>query len=199
MEITCAGHVRFPTRGLAAIAALLLLTACSGSTESAEASGAADDSSSTAEDSGSSETATEETGQEPAEAAAGGPGTGVITMDDGTVYTFEMTTCDTSETVPDEIPLTNGYDLAGTTADGTTDLTLARLGFSPDEVAVTVGSIEGDYDENRQNAELLYAANVEELDLTVSGGSVTGTATMRAVGPNRPHGDQPTATVDVSC
>ena len=181
MEITSAGLVRFSTRGLAAATALLLLTACSGSTEDPDTSGAADTSSSTAEE------------------PAGGAGTGVVTMDDGTVYTFEMTTCETSDSMPDVIPLINGYNLEGTTADGATDLTLARLGFTPDEVAVTVGSIEGDYDEDRQNSQLLYSAVVDELDLTVDGTSVTGTAPMRAVAPTRPHGDQATATVEVSC
>lgn len=201
MEITSAGLVRFSTRGLAAATALLLLTACSGSTEDPDTSGAADTSSSTAEDPASTaeETTAQEPVEEPTEEPAGGAGTGVVTMDDGTVYTFEMTTCETSDSMPDVIPLINGYNLEGTTADGATDLTLARLGFTPDEVAVTVGSIEGDYDEDRQNSQLLYSAVVDELDLTVDGTSVTGTAPMRAVAPTRPHGDQATATVEVSC
>ena len=120
-------------------------------------------------------------------------------MADGTVYEFVLNSCDTSDTDPDTIPMAGGYDVSGATADGEFRFTLSRLGFD-DEVAVAVGTLEGDFDENGQNEQILYTTSRESLDgLTVDGGNVSGDLEYGAIIPGGPHGDDTTATVAVSC
>ncbi len=190
MKSTLAGSFRPPARGLLAAAALVALTACGAPTGAPTATGGPGTAVGSSPAAGGDATTAQ-----PVE----GAGTATVTMADGAVYQFAMTTCDTSETVPDQIPLTNGYDLAGATSDGEYVLTLARLGFTADAADVTVGTIAGDFDENGQNEEMLYNAVVAALDLSVDGPRVSGTAEFKAIGPTRPHGDQTTATIDVNC
>ena len=186
-------------RGLAAVAfaALLVLSACGSSDDDdSGASGGDDGSSSAPSDDASTDSDTDDA---PAPDTSSGDGTGTLTMADGTVYEFEMNSCDTVDTDPATIPLAGGYDLSGSTSDGEFRFSLARLGFD-DEVAVAVGALEGDFDENGQNEEILYTASRESLDLiAVDGGNVSGEVAFSAIGLTRPHGDDTTATVEVNC
>ena len=191
-------------RGLAAVAlaALLLLSACGSSDDDNGASGSDDGSSDTlADDTGSNADSNADDADSNADDdSSGGDGTGTLTMTDGTVYEFEMTTCDTSNTDPAALPLSNGYDVFGKTSDGAFSLQIIRAGFD-DANPVTSGTFEGDFDENGQNAGILYAANSDSLNLlTVDGANVSGEVTFRGVGPpGRPHGDDAVGVVEVGC
>ncbi|MFT6291741.1 MAG: major membrane immunogen (membrane-anchored lipoprotein) [Ilumatobacter sp.] len=191
---------RSSAQGLAAVAfaALLVLSACGSSDDDSGASGGDDGSSSAPSDDASTDSDTDDV---PAPDTSSGDGTGTLTMADGTVYEFEMNSCDTFDTDPATIPLAGGYDLSGSTSDGEFRFSLARLGFD-DEVAVAVGTLEGDFDENGQNEKLLYIASRESLDLNliaIDGGNVSGQVEFSAIAPTRPHGDDTTATVEVNC
>ena len=193
---TTGPSARPSTRGLTAVAlaALLVLSACGSSDDDSAASGTDDGSSSAPSDNSDSNT------DAPApDDSDGGSSAGTLTMADGTVYEFELTTCDTSDTLPEALPLSNGYDVFGKTADGSFSLYLGRGGFD-DDSAVASGTLEGGFDETGQNASILYNASNDALNLlTVDGGSVSGDLDFSAIGPAGPHGDETAATVDISC
>jgi hypothetical protein len=192
MHDTSGTFSRISARGLAAVAlaALLVLSAC-GSSD--------DDSGALGSDDGSSDTPADDSGASGSDDGSGGDGTGTLTMTDGTVYEFEMTTCDTSNTDPAALPLSNGYDVFGKTSDRAFSLQIIRAGFD-DENPVTSGGLEGDFDENGQNAGILYAVNSDSLNvLTVDGAKVSGEVSFRGIGPTGPHGDDAVGTVEVSC
>lgn len=127
-----------------------------------------------------------------------GPGSGTLTMDDGTVYALELSTCETSNT-DDTFVLPDSYELSGTVADGAYEFSLSRLGLSEDFIT-TGGALAGDFfDEDGVNIGLLYTADMGTSDLVVDGGSVSGTFRMNAFGTNLLHGENPEATVDVRC
>ena len=127
-----------------------------------------------------------------------GAGTGTLTLDDGTVYSLTMSTCETSENGADGFLLENSYDLLGSTADGAFVVTIGRAGLDEDFVT-QLATLEGEFDENGQNAQLIYRNVLDTIALEVDGGDVSGTVTLRPLGPNRPHGDEIGAVVDVSC
>ncbi len=192
MHITPGAFTRMSTRGLAVLsrAALLLLGACGSSEDDDGASGS---------DDATSGTPAADTDSNADDVSSGGDGTGTLTMTDGTVYEFEMTTCDTSNTAPSALPLSNGYDVFGKSSDGAFSLQIIRAGFD-DANPVTSGALEGDFDENGQNAGILYAANSDSLNLlTVDGAKVSGEVSFRGIGPAGPHGDDAVGAVDVSC
>ena len=128
--------------------------------------------------------------------SASGEGTGTLTMADGTGYVFAMTTCETSNT--DDFVLPDSYDLFGSTADGAFRFALIRAGLDEDFIS-HVGNLEGDFDEEGKNDQLLYVAQLDDTPLTVDGAVVSGSFVMRAIGPTRPHGDEIEAIVDVRC
>ncbi len=99
-------------------------------------------------------------------ASAGGSGTATLTMADGTAYVFEMTTCDTSNT--DDFVISDSYDLSGATADGDFWFYLARAGLGEDFIT-QVGTLEGDFYGEGQNAKLFYNAQLGDEPLTVDG------------------------------
>ena len=186
-------------RGLAAaaLAALLLLSACSSSDDDSGTSGSDDGSSDTL--AGDTDSNADDAGSNADDDSSGGDGTGTLTMTDGTVYEFEMTTCDTSNTNPAALPLSNGYDVFGKTSDGAFSLSIGRAGFD-DANPIASGALEGDFDENGQNAGILYAANSDSLNLlTVDGANVSGEVSFRGIGPTGPHGDDTVGAVQVSC
>ncbi|MEM9033708.1 MAG: hypothetical protein AAGA99_21560 [Actinomycetota bacterium] len=197
-------RVRQPTIAALALVFLLFAAACgSDSDDDADETGTT----TTAED-GSGEptdppdTTAPDATEAPAEPAASDEGGGIIvvTVADGTVYEFtDISACDTSATAPESLPLTNGYDLTGRTADGAFAFFAGRAGFD-DDGAVFSGSIEGDFDDEGRNALMLYVIEGDGTDLVVDGANVSGTVAVRAVGPpNRPHGDETTITVEASC
>ena len=96
-------------------------------------------------------------------------------MIDGTIYEFEMSTCETSNTDDFEIP--DSYDLFGTTADGAFRFSLTRAGLTKDD-GHQVGTLEGDFDENGQNDKMLYNADLDTEPLTVDGAIVSGAFLM---------------------
>ena len=117
-------------------------------------------------------------------------------MIDGTIYEFEMSTCETSNTDDFEIP--DSYELFGTTADGEFRFSLTRAGLDEDFIT-QVGTLEGDFDENGQNNQMLYNADLGTEPLTVDGAIVSGAFLMDAIGPTRPHGDQVGVILDARC
>ncbi len=131
-----------------------------------------------------------------ADSASGGSGTATLTMVDGTTYEFVMSTCETSNTDDFEIP--DSYDLFGTTADGAFRFSLTRAGLDQDFIT-QVGTLEGDYDENGQNEQMLYKADLDTEPLTVDGAIVSGSFLMDAIGTTRPHGDQVAVILDARC
>lgn len=196
---------------VAVLTSFLLLTAC-GSDDEADADDTAADgaaTSDTGDGDAAAETETEsdaaadqpEADAESDEAgSSGGDAVIVVTAADGTVYTFtDVSSCDTSATNPDSLPITNGYDLFGRTEDGAFAFSAGRVGFD-DETAFFAGSLEGDFDENGQNALMLYSFDGDGLSLVVDGGAVTGSVEAKSVGPpTRPHGDETTLTVEATC
>ena len=122
-----------------------------------------------------------------------------VTVDDGTVYELtDVTSCDTSVTNPSGFPLSNGYDLAGSTADGAFGLTAIRAGLD-EENAVFSGAVEGDFDENGLNSKMVYRFDQDALTLFVDGANVAGTVGSDAIAPTRPHGDHAVFTIDARC
>ncbi len=150
-------------------------------------------------DSGAADTEADETD-------SGGDGGGesegnariTVTVDDGTVYELDVRSCDTSVTDPSGFPLSNGYVVSGLSTDGSIDLFVSRAGFD-DEPAMQSGSIEGDFDEDGQNARMIYAFAADTFTLQIDGANVSGSASARAVGPTRTHGDNPVFTIDARC
>ncbi len=141
-------------------------------------------------------------GDVPSEAPAG-PASGTLTMGDGTVYTLELSTCETSNTDA-TLQLPDSYDLSGTASDGAYSFYLARIGFPGDDdtedFITTGGALEGDFlDENGENIGLLYTADMSASDIVINGAAVSGALSMRANGANDLHGATTEATVDVSC
>ncbi|MEM9132695.1 MAG: hypothetical protein AAF962_10405 [Actinomycetota bacterium] len=198
-------HLRLTVAGFAAA---LLLAACGGddggtATDAADApvDAAADANS----DTGGGETGgTDEGSGEPAadpaaeDAAPSGGGSGTVTVGDGTVYEItDLSSCITGATDPDALPST-GYDLIGRTADGAWLFTAIRAGFSDDETLFS-GALEGGFDADGKNASIIYPLRGDGSTLVVDGGTVTGTVEAKPLGPNQPHGDETTFTVDFSC
>ncbi len=129
---------------------------------------------------------------------ATGSSTGTLTLADGTVFSLEMSTCDTSENGASGFVIENGFDLFGRTSDGEFTVQLIRAGFDEESV-IDTASLEGEFDEEGKNAELLYSEVNATLVATVDGGDVAGTVTLKPIGPNRPYGDEVEATIDISC
>jgi hypothetical protein len=124
-------------------------------------------------------------------AAPGRAATGTVSLEDGTSYTFDMTTCKTSGTDPETFLVDPGYDLFGTSAGGFR-LSLNRSGLS-EEKAIAVGDLEGEFDANGVNPAVSYTAVGDDLSLSVAGRSVTGNATMNH------DGTEVEATIDITC
>lgn len=121
-----------------------------------------------------------------------------MTIDDGTVYEFTLSSCKTQDTDPSGYPISNGFDLFGKTADGEFGMQFIRAGFDDDTAKVT-GSLEGDFDDEGKNEKMLYSVKFETDDLTASGTEIAGSFDIRAIGPTRPHGDETSATLEASC
>ncbi len=119
-------------------------------------------------------------------------------MADGTAYELDMSSCETSENGAEGFLIEDGYDVTGRTADDAFLASFNRAGFDEDSV-VQIVTLEGDFDENGKNAGILYNNVPDTIDLTVDGGKVTGTVTLKPILPNKPHGDESVATVDISC
>ncbi len=125
-----------------------------------------------------------------------GSGTATLTVDDGTVYGFEMSDCDTSENST-EFLVEPGYQLFGKSDDGFS-MQFIRAAFE-EEDASAIGSLEGDFDENGVNPKVSYnAIGDEEVLLTVDGGGVTGTAMMSSFDDSI-HGTDIEVTIEVNC
>lgn len=191
---------RKPTTIIGAIlfsTALLGLAACGSGDDSEDVTASADDATSTED--AAVETTVAPTEAAPAESTGtgSGSGSGTLTMDDGTVYELTMSSCETSATDSAALPLSNGYNLTGRTADEAFVFNATRAGFD-DEGAVEVAGLEGGFDANGKNASILYA-NVGALELTIDGANVSGPLAMRQIIPGGPHGAETNATVDVRC
>ena len=129
---------------------------------------------------------------------ASGSSTGTLTLADGTSFSLEMSTCDTSENGAEGFMIEDGFDLFGRTSDGEFTVQLIRAGFDEDSI-IDTATLEGAFDDEGKNAELLYSEVNETIVAGVDGGNVTGTVTLKPIGPNRPYGDEVGATFDVSC
>ncbi len=186
-------HPRIARIRFVIVAAVLSVgfAACSSDAGSDASPPPGDDSPSTVDAGG------ESGGPDEGASSASGDGTGTLTMADGTVYTFEMSTCDTSEN-DDAFLVENGYDIFGKTADGAFHASFNRAGFDEETIS-EIATLEGQFDENGKNAELIYTDVTDTMALTVDGGHVSGTLTMKPIGPNEPHGAESEATVDITC
>jgi hypothetical protein len=180
-------------------AALLGLVACGSGDDDGGASDV-DETPEAADDTPAvDEPADDEPADEPADdPAPAGDGTGTLTLPDGTAFSFEMTTCETSENGADGFLIEDGFDLFGRTTDGEFTVQLIRAGFDEENIVDTAG-LEGEFDDDGKNAGLLYSEVHESLAATVDGGTVTGTVSLKPIGPNRPYGDETVATFDIRC
>jgi hypothetical protein len=180
------------------IAALLLagslVTACGDSGDDEDSGATPDD---TVVESADESVSEEATSDDAIPDDSSGTGTGTLTMDDGTVFELEMSTCDTSEN-SDSFAIDDGYDLFGATADGEFRASFNRAGFDEEDIR-EISTLEGEFDENGNNAELVYQDVEGTMALSVDGGKVSGNLTMQPVGPNNPYGDETEATVDIDC
>lgn len=196
--------MKSPFRLLILVAGVLLLAAACGSdddtTDDALDAGTVDDG--TAEEDTATETESGDADGAEAEdagATSSSGGTATMTIADGTVYEFALTSCATSETDPNGFPLDNGYELVGRTADEAFSMQVSRAGFSNDAV-VFAGILEGDFDDEGKNALMLYSMDGDTAALTATGTEISGTVMLKAVGPpTRPHGDDTEATLDAQC
>ena len=198
MHISGFAHTR--SIGLAVVLAVGLVACGSdGDSDSTATAGAGstDDTTDSGSDSGAEATAADLVPSDQSETSAGGEGaTATLTMVDGTVYTFEMTTCETSNT--DDFVIPDSYDLFGRTADGEFTFYLGRAGLD-DDFITQVGALEGDFDDEGNNAAMLYNADLDNEPLDVDGAIVSGTFMMSAIGPTRPHGDEVGVILDARC
>lgn len=122
-----------------------------------------------------------------------------VTIDDGTIYDFvDVSSCETNETHPDSFPFMNSYDLDGRTDDDAFLLSVARVPLD-EKNAIFSGGLEGDFDSEGKNPQMIYVLDEDSLTLTVDGARVTGSADASALGPTRPHGDAPVITIDARC
>lgn len=171
------------------LVAVLMLGAC----------GASDDTGKTDGDdlpAGSASIEVGDSGADPIEPASGA-GTGMLTMADGTVYTFEMSTCDTSVNKPDTFVVDPGYELFGKTSDGFR-LQLIRAAF--EEPTNGGGDLEGQFDEGGGNPKVSYLFKEPESTITLDGDTVTGDLVMSGVySTDQIHGETTTATLTVTC
>ncbi len=171
------------------VALATVAAACGGSDESSGASSS---------DPVETEANAGEPAGDSAPAERNGDATGILTLGDGTVYSFEMTTCITSATDPSSFLIEVGFDAFGRSSDGFT-LQAIRAAFeeSP-ELQPTVG-FEGRYDENGVNPEITYLRD-GDAELQIDGGRIFGTVTFRDFFSVSPiHGDGFTADIDISC
>ena len=172
--------------------------ACGGSDDASEPEGNDDGSETAATDAPDAPDAPAADASDAPASGGSGNGNGTLTLDDGTVYTFEMSTCETSDTDPDSFLVDPGFDAFGRTSDGFT-LQLIRAAFeeSPD-LQPTVG-FEGSYDENGVNPEIQYLRD-GDADLQIDGGRIFGEVTFTDFFSIDPiHGEGFVATVDVDC
>jgi hypothetical protein len=184
----------------------MLLSACGsgddeaddGTVESAETESGSDDAS--GEDEGTDSEAGADEGTDESASEADTTGASItLTLDDGTVYEIvDISSCETSATDPSGLPLPSGYDLTGRTSDGAIRFQATRAGFDEDG-AIFSGVLEGEFDDEGQNATMLYALDGTGLELSVDGATVSGAIASKAVAPTRPHGDNPLITVDATC
>lgn len=131
-----------------------------------------------------------------AEASEGGAGMAVLTVDDGTVYEFEMTSCDTSNNT-DIFLIDPGYDLFGRNDDGFS-FGLIRAAF--EEPASALGDLEGGFDDNGVNPSMSYVIREPESVITLDGNTITGDLVLDGfISSEKTHGDEATATLTVTC
>ena len=181
-------------RRLPAIAAALALTlaACGGSGSSSDSS--AGDTVAPAGDSDDPG----DSGNDPGEAPvpSSGSGTATITVADGTVYEFEMSSCETSNNV-DSFLVDPGYDLSGRTDDGFR-FHLTRAAF--EEPTFAIGDLEGLLDENGVNPEIEYVIREPGSVIVLDGSTITGDLVLDGfISENKIHGEEATATLLVTC
>lgn len=182
-------HMFTNSVGPVGLVAALLLGGCRGSDDTAGTDG--DDL-----PTGSAGIEVGDSGAEPVESATEA-GTGMLTMADGRVYIFEMSTCDTSVNEPDAFFVDPGYDLFGKTSDGFR-LQLIRAAF--EEPTNAGGDLEGQFDEGGVNPNVSYRFREPESTITLDGDTVTGDLVLSGDYSNdQIHGENTTATLSVTC
>ena len=125
-----------------------------------------------------------------------GSGRATMTISDGTVYEFEMTTCDTSNN-SDAFLVEPGYDLSGRTDDGFR-VQLIRAAF--EEPTTARGGLEGRFDDNGVNPEVSYTFREPESVIALDGDTITADLVMSGFISQDPiHGEDPTAMLTVTC
>lgn len=140
----------------------------------------------------------DEPAEAPAEATGDGGGIGTMTLDDGTVYSFEMTTCATSVTDPSSFLIEVGFDAFGRSSEGFT-LQLIRAAFEESPDLQPTAGFEGSYDENGVNPEIMYIRD-GDADLQIDGGRIFGTVQFRDFFSTDPiHGDGFSGAIEVNC
>lgn len=128
---------------------------------------------------------------------ASASGKGTVTMDDGSIYFFDMTTCLTSGTAPDVLPLANGFNLLGISGDGFR-LEFIRAGASDEESFVS-GTFNGKVDSGGAAVDVEYHAVESTVSGFVTGPNVAATVTFKSLDVGAVHGPEPVATIDVTC
>ena len=173
--------------------AFVALAAC-GSDDDSDAGPAGD--SETPDDSVTDDGSADDTGAGD-DSDAGTGGTSTITVE-GTTYELANGDCEGSNTDSSAYPFPDNFSLSGTDIDSDLQFNIARNGPA-DELFVQVGTLEGDFDENGKNNDMLYNAQMDTLDFTVDGADVSGSVTMRAINPTRPYGDETVVDFDFDC
>lgn len=125
-------------------------------------------------------------------------GASTITFEGTTYELDDMGDCEGSNTDSSAFPFPDNFSLSGGNSDSGVQFNIARNG-PEDELFVQVGALEGEFDENGKNNEVTYVAQMDTLDFTMDGPDVSGSVTVRAIGPNRPYGDETVVDFDFDC
>lgn len=184
--------------------ALLFASACGSSSD--PAAPAADDTTDGAADSssvndgaapGAEPDVAAQTNQEAEAGEAGsGPQTATLSLADGTVYELVVSSCVTNETDSGRLPITNGFEVSGKTADGIFEFSILRGGFDDDPYQS--GNASADFDQSGGQL-TSYNIDVETMVYAVDGAAVSATFTLGEFGKKGIHGDTVEATLDAHC
>jgi len=167
---------------------VLILSACGGSDDAAGNNDATGNTEPAADETPVADEATAETD--------GGSGQGVLTVEDGTVYEFDMSSCETSNN-SDTFLVDPGYDLFGRTSDGFT-LYLGRAAF--EEPTSALGDLGGRFDENGVNPKVNYVFREPDSVITLDGNTITGQLVLDGfISQENIHGEETTATLTITC
>lgn len=128
--------------------------------------------------------------------AGSGQQTATLSLADGTVYELVVSSCVTNETDSARLPITDGFEVAGKTADGIFEFSILRGGFDDDPYQSGIASADFDQSGGQQTS---YNVDVGTMIYAVDGASVSATFTLGEFGKKGIHGDTVEATLEAHC